>query len=388
MSRFYQLAPAMLLAASACGGTVTTRHRQGDDGGGGAGGNGGDGGSGGASGAGGASGSGGSGGGGPRAPGWNVVPSGTAQNLYGVDFADADHGWVVGAGATLLRTSDSGGVWDGLPFGTFVATNPSKQPSSHVLMPYGADSTHTLLDVHAVSKTVLWTSSRKPIKQPPDNKDPDTLSAAFKSEDGGGSWTRVSLSTNFEIWGVWGFSGSSARAVSIGSPTHPDSDAFLIESSTDMGRARQSFAGLRDLVFVEAKVGYAAGKGYVFKSTDGGQSWAGQMTPFAQYWSVAAVDATHLWAVGETDKIAMSDGGGTWTGVASGAKAALYGVSFADPKNGWVVGKGGQILRSEDGGMTWKAETSGVSVDLHRVKALSPTVAWVVGDKGTLLVRQ
>jgi len=39
------------------------------------------------------------------------VPSGTTQSLYGVAFADANHGWAVGNGPTVVRTSDGGRTW-------------------------------------------------------------------------------------------------------------------------------------------------------------------------------------------------------------------------------------------------------------------------------------
>src|SRR5207249_4603821 len=110
-------------------------------------------------------------------------------------FADADHGFVVGAAETVLRTDDGGGKWTGVPFG-FKDTALMKETTAHVLMPYGTDPSYTLLDVHALSASVVWMSSRKPIKQPPVLKDPDTLTAAFRSDDGGGSWTRVMIGTN------------------------------------------------------------------------------------------------------------------------------------------------------------------------------------------------
>ena len=37
--------------------------------------------------------------------------SGTTQTLYGVAFADASHGWAVGGGGTILRTTNGGGTW-------------------------------------------------------------------------------------------------------------------------------------------------------------------------------------------------------------------------------------------------------------------------------------
>ena len=36
---------------------------------------------------------------------WTRSPSNTAQNLCKVKFSDANHGWAVGFGGTILRTT-------------------------------------------------------------------------------------------------------------------------------------------------------------------------------------------------------------------------------------------------------------------------------------------
>ena len=43
--------------------------------------------------------------------------SGATANLLEVDFADAERGWVVGAGGTILKTSDGGGTWQSVNSG-------------------------------------------------------------------------------------------------------------------------------------------------------------------------------------------------------------------------------------------------------------------------------
>jgi photosystem II stability/assembly factor-like uncharacterized protein len=44
------------------------------------------------------------------------------------------------------------------------------------------------------------------------------------------------------------------------------------------------------------------------------------------------------------------DGGGVWTFRSSGTTEALRQVTFADARTGWIVGRGGVILKTVTGG--------------------------------------
>lgn len=48
---------------------------------------------------------------------WQTQASGTTENLYGVHFADVQHGAIVGRRGTVLVTSDGGGTWMPRPLG-------------------------------------------------------------------------------------------------------------------------------------------------------------------------------------------------------------------------------------------------------------------------------
>ena len=50
--------------------------------------------------------------------GWFLQTSGTTEDLRGVSFTDSDNGTVVGAGGTILRTTDGGITWQSQTSGT------------------------------------------------------------------------------------------------------------------------------------------------------------------------------------------------------------------------------------------------------------------------------
>lgn len=331
------------------------------------------------------------------ASGWSVVASGTSEDLFGVDFADGMNGWAVGASQTILHTSDGGRAWSIPASGLYTATTPpSPSAGTHWITPHRADPTYNLRRVHAPSPMVAWISTYRPLKGPGTLSDLDTLTPVFVTKDGGASWTRVALATNFEVWGIHAFDADSAVAVTIGNGDpppggHADSDMRLIVAGADtapLGRAW--FAAFRDVFFLpDRKTGWAFGWS-IYKTPDGGKSWKKMKDGFfVGFWAGQFVDERVGWAAGDGGDIERTDDGGAiWTKQASGTKSALYGLSFADASNGWVVGKGGLVLRTTDGGASWNAESSGTSEDLRDVKAVSATEAWAVGAKGALVARR
>ncbi len=54
----------------------------------------------------------------PAATGWTTQSSGTTQDLKGVYYVDATHGWAVGAGGIILGSADGGATWTPQPSGT------------------------------------------------------------------------------------------------------------------------------------------------------------------------------------------------------------------------------------------------------------------------------
>lgn len=63
----------------------------------------------------------------------------------------------------------------------------------------------------------------------------------------------------------------------------------------------------------------------------------------------------------------------------------LFGVSFPNPKEGWVCGRWGVMYRTSDGGATWFRQDTGTDVTLVSVFFADPKNGWAVGDLGTII---
>ena len=285
-----------------------------------------------------------------------------------------------------MKSTDGGASWSSQSAGLYTTTASMPSGSVHVLSPWPALGTYHLLDVDAVDANTIWASAAGPLSSPNPSIGADQLSATFVSTNGGGSWTRVPMRTNFQLWGISGIDGSSARAASTGGADHPDSDIFTISGIKNTALYPMTFNGLQDIQMVSATVGYAVGD-HVFKTGDG-VNWGPTSSPAGSFHALAFIDASTGWVVGDAGVILKTtNGGGSWQAQASGTSAQLLGVSFIDENTGWAVGTGGTLLVTTTGGSTWTAETSGTSQDLTDVKAISAIEAVAVGKAGTILRR-
>lgn len=122
---------------------------------------------------------------------------------------------------------------------------------------------------------------------------------------------------------------------------------------------------LRKLAFIDATHGWVAGDaGTVLHTEDGGVTWTRQSLPSdIDLVDVRVIDSQHGWALGQvrgsTDADHKSavfrtqDGGKSWAMV-SEFNALFNALDFVDALNGSLVGHEGVILRTLDGGLTWE----------------------------------
>jgi photosystem II stability/assembly factor-like uncharacterized protein len=258
---------------------------------------------------------------------WVQQPIPPGPSLLAVSFADADHGWAVGAHGRVLRTTDGGATWTAAPRA-------------------GDLSLH---DVQFLDQQNGWALGYTDRYQ----------SLVLRTVDGGDTWAQTSLARSQE-----------ASSVQFVSATHgwlagdvyngTDAGAPLLLETTDGGltwvRRTAGQRGFSRVTFVDADHGWLLqeGKnnlGSVLRTTDGGATWAEAALPGIQY--------NHAGS-----------------------------LSFADADHGWAVGD--RIWKTEDGGATWAIEPAQVAPwfmdwTLEAVAAVPGGAAWAVGDGGRIL---
>ncbi|HXO08590.1 MAG TPA: DUF6519 domain-containing protein, partial [Solirubrobacteraceae bacterium] len=102
---------------------------------------------------------------------------------------------------------------------------------------------------------------------------------------------------------------------------------------------------------------------------------------------IAAVDATHAFAVGDEATILATTNGTGWVAqtAPTGIAGALRAVHFVTDSTGWAVGDSAQIIATTDGGTTWTTQTTPAAVesDLHGVWFADADHGCAVGDGAT-----
>lgn len=194
------------------------------------------------------------------------------------------------------------------------------------------------------------------------------------TEDGGASWSPLpDGAAPPALDGEGGFAASGLCLVARGSRhawvgTGAAARPRVLRTS-DGGRSWSvaptplpggDFSGITALAFRDTLTGWAFGgnlgepegrSGNVARTDDGGLTWT-PVTPSAMQGAlyggvvVPGTDPAVLVTVGPAGADLSLDGGGTWTVLDS---VPYWGVGFASPSAGWLVGPGGRITRVDLG---------------------------------------
>lgn len=170
----------------------------------------------------------------------------------------------------------------------------------------------------------------------------------------------------------------------------PDMDSlFLVTGSgpakmyrsTDGGQSwaatTMPISYARRLAFFEgARRGLLVGNdGVVARTLDGGQTWqAGTSGTTANLMNVAWADAQTAFATSQNNIFKSTDAGATWQPLTTRPTAASYGViGFATPAIGFVQG-GSSLYRTADGGPTW-TQLPGTH-NSRVIRFITPAIGW------------
>lgn len=185
-------------------------------------------------------------------------------------------------------------------------------------------------------------------------------------------WQRSGLACLLLVLLLAGCSSRSAKRAPDGAPAPPVDAA----PSPDKGPGAGVPTGgpsLTELKMVDAATGWALGSGKLYRTTDGGKTWASVLpsgvsiadgkAPGAD--SVSFLDGKSGWLAGKDSAgfaiFRTTDGGATWQKAAMGSPLGGVQLSFLDARHGWLLEHNGVAMGSEavtvrataDGGATW-----------------------------------
>jgi photosystem II stability/assembly factor-like uncharacterized protein len=289
----------------------------------------------------------------------------TSNTLNSVYFPDDNTGYAVGDNKTILKTTNSGITWSTLESGM-------------------SGNSHDILSVYFINSNVGYVAGY--------NKNDDhAASFILKTINGGATWSSLSCGLYVEFESLYFTDASTGYAV--GGDSHVPGGIILKTvngGTTWTSQTSGTTNGLTSVYFTDATTGYAVGKnGTVLKTVNGGSTWSKLVSGTTSTLnSVYFTDANTGYAVGgnyleSTATILKTiDGGSTWTSLlnATDYNFCLSSVYFIDSDTGYAVGGG--ILKTIDGGATWTISslTPGESVFFTNANT-----GYVVGIGGEIL---
>lgn len=295
---------------------------------------------------------------------WKILGSPVKDDIHDVFFLNDEIGWAYTYGTgIILKTVDGGENWQ------IIAR----------LDPVYFEQ------IHFLDARIGWICGEQ--------------GKVLKSEDGGKTWLDRSLilpDSNALLYSQWFFSpdiglvGGTLRYQ--GGTTE-----FCLFKTNDGGLSWLKMRNnpqvhLTQIVFVNARVGYAAGGNRIFETRDAGESWyqvsESQLSNKREgFRGLYFLNENVGYAVGASGEVVSTrDGGNNWEEKKITANR-LRSVVFVSDSEGYIVGdqnnEEGVLYETKNGGKTWKAIQCEYP-DLHRI-IKSNNYIWAVGKEGTIL---
>ena len=287
--------------------------------------------------------------------GWQLIPSGVTENLNAVHFANATHGYIGGAWARCLKSTNGGFNW-------------------------------TSLNVPSASDFFcIWATS-------PDRAHIGAWDTILNTQNGGASWNGTHTNTvNFLINDIQFHSVDNGYAFLQASAFIKTTNGGATWSDlTGCGVIDDFLAGY----MVDQNIGYAVGlTSIIAKTTDGGATWYQYEWNGWTEWTPIDIEGVHFTSALKGIAVADSgviyrtnDGGAYWSrSTIAGPEDRLKDIYFVNENVGFIVGYNGIVFKTTDGGDNWFQEPLMTGSNLNSVFFFSENLGWVVGDNGTIL---
>lgn len=338
--------------------------------------------------------------------GWewsNPQPQG--DGLLDISSADTTRGYAVGVGGTLLTTADAGTTWTALHTGLRTAFTKVAALGGSSLMATGACRARRSDDGGTTLTRVRFTPSESDCRAAIAGFAFQNTSSGLVLLDDGTVLATSDGGATFSRRSTLPGTGSPGTAIDIAMASADIGIASSLDGSlartTDGGSNWQVVfrtpARLSSITFADPTTAYAVATGGiyspggatgVFKSIDGGQTWAqagGAGT--ANLDRIECVSTTTC-IVTRTDGGGLyrtTDGGSSFVPVAS-APGGVRAVAFFGPTRVVGIGDRGVTALSDDGGATWRSISRRLGQTMSGLRANADGFAYMWGTSGGIAI--
>ncbi len=330
--------------------------------------------------------------------GWewsNPVPQG--NSIRALDF-EGDSGYAAGSFGTLLRTTDAGSSWAGLPTGVTEELTEVQAIGIDSVVAAGGCAVRRSDDGGTSFRRLPWTSSESRCRVPIASISFPSLDTGYllledgrlyRSGNGGRRWERME-----DVPGTVHDGGKAAAldlvftATDAGIAASRDGLYRTADGGASWSLVSPQPAGIDGIFFFDALNGYAVGDDVVLRSVDGGTTWLPVTPIFAGKVEARSVRCASplvcLVTAQSGDRLLRTINGGlTWNVVHLGAGRAQA-VGIATQQRAVAAGSGGAFSLSADDGGSWSSMGGGLGGGFTRLAAASGSRAFAVGRAGRL----
>ncbi len=169
---------------------------------------------------------------------------------------------------------------------------------------------------------------------------------------------------------------------------------FMLFANSIMGQGgwtqlSTSYTGnFKDVYFLSTTTGYAVGgnnsTGIIYKTTNGGSTWAGTVVSTSSLESVWFTSSTTGYAVGSGGKVfKTTNSGSSWVALTSNTTSGLKKIQFPTSTVGYAAG-GSAMIKTTNSGSSWTASTvppvGGSNTIANGVFFTSSSVGYIYGS--------
>jgi photosystem II stability/assembly factor-like uncharacterized protein len=337
--------------------------------------------------------------------GWtwgNPLPQGNTIRV--LDF-NGGTGYAAGDFGTLLKTTDAGATWTGIPTGITSGLNRIDVISPSSVVIGGGCSARRSDDGGTTFHRLPFTPSELSCKQGIQSMSFPTGDVGFillrdgtllSTSDGGSSFSRKTAIPNSPAKG----GGQSPTDIFFTTPTNGvavsgGSGGGGIYHTTDGGNSWTQISGVsgsfHSVWFADANTGYAVGDaGALFTTTDGGGNWTQRPLTGAAPANLTSIRCAGVICLISVDNgshlIRTTDAGFTGTDV-SPSSQQIFAAAFASPTQAVAAGQAGATVVSSDSGVTFSpipAAGGRIAGPFIQLRAATASVAFATGPAGTL----
>jgi photosystem II stability/assembly factor-like uncharacterized protein len=336
---------------------------------------------------------------------WTSSPIAT-NNIYGVDFLNSTNGYIVGGNpntdtAIIFKTTDAGVTWqeeyapsgssrlvlvnfynDKIGFsvglnGTILKYLPSCS-SNEKWIGLTSGTTQHLLGISAPSEEVCYVAGNS--------------GTILKTTNSGATWSSQTIATTENLQSILFTSVDTGFVVGDDAVAYKTTNGGTTWTPLNMPSLPSGIV-FRNIYFINKNIGFISGGiwspgvygGYIYKTTDGGDSWTQCLYSPATAWGVFysikfTSDSVGYAAQAHPDGLIYktTDAGNTWNSVTTTSLNSPGQLYFTSEMDGIYTSKSGNIYRTTNGGSEWTSSPIATN-NIYGVDFLNSTNGYIVG---------